>query len=113
MDLHTDVWASALIRRAELGGASAFVTRKGDVRGGDVLVKVSTLDGKARLYTTARDGEGELIWLDLSAGSLGDDERAVDDYARKRSGRDPDLWIVEIEDKEGRTFLTERIDANR
>ena len=51
MILSSDIWVSALIRRAEMGGAYATVVRKGDPRAGAVLVKV--LDrggGVARLY---------------------------------------------------------------
>jgi hypothetical protein len=107
--LKTGIWAAALIRRAEIGGAFATVARKGDADGGAVLVKVSTRDGRARLYAPALDGEGERIWLDLSAGPLGVEEAAVDEYARKRAASDPDLWIVEIEDRAGRHFLTEKV----
>jgi hypothetical protein len=110
-ELKTEFWASALIRRAEIGGAFAAVARKGDSDAGAVLVKVSTLDRRARLYAPARDGEGERIWLDLSAGSLGDDEAQVDAAIRKRAETDPDLWVVEVEDKHGRHFLTEPVDA--
>jgi hypothetical protein len=110
-ELKTDFWASALMRRAAIGGAFAGVTRKGDTDAGAVLVKVATMDGKARLYGPARDGQGERIWLDLSAGPLGDAEADVDAYVRKRAGTDPDLWVVEIEDKHGRHFLMERVDS--
>lgn len=110
-ELKTDFWASALIRRASLGGAFAGVTRKGDADAGAVLVKVATLDRRARLYAPARDGAGERVWLDLSCGSLGDDEAAVDEYVRKRASADPDLWVIEVEDKHGRHFLEERVDS--
>lgn len=110
-ELKTDFWVSALLRRAQGEGVFAGITRKGDADAGAVLIKVSTLDGRARLYAPARAGEGDRIWLDLSAGTLGDEERAVDAYARKRADGDPDLWVVEIEDKKGRHFLQERVDA--
>jgi hypothetical protein len=107
--LKTEFWVAALIRRAQGEGAFAALTRKGDADAGAVLVKVATLDGRARLYAPAQDGEGQRVWLDLSAGPLGDDERAVDAHAAARAARDPDLWIVEIEDRAGRPFLTEPI----
>ncbi|MGE0596606.1 MAG: DUF1491 family protein [Hyphomonadaceae bacterium] len=110
-ELKTEFWVHALIRRAQVAGAFAAVARKGDVDAGAVLVKVATLDGKARLYAPARDGEAERIWIDLSAGSLGADEGDVDAYARKRAETDPDLWVVEIEDRAGRSFLLERVDS--
>ena len=46
--LKTSIWVAALIRRAEIGGASAFVARKGEADAGAVIVKVSLLDGSAR-----------------------------------------------------------------
>lgn len=110
-ELKTDFWVSALVRRATIAGAFAGVTRKGDPDGGAVLVKVATLDGRARLYAPARAGEGERIWLDLSAGVLGEIEADVDAAIRRRADMDPDLWVIEVEDKKGRHFLEERVDA--
>jgi len=109
-ELKTDFWATALIRRAQIGGAFAGVVRKGDTDAGAVLVKVATMNKRARLYAPARNGEGERIWLDLSAGTLGDDEADVDAAVRKRVENDPDLWVIEIEDKYGRNFLMEPVD---
>jgi hypothetical protein len=109
-ELKTDFWASALLRRAQIGGAFAAVVRKGDTDAGAVLVKVATLDGRARLYGPARNGDGERIWLDLSAGKLGDVEADVDADIRRRVDDDPDLWVVEIEDRQGRHFLEEPVD---
>jgi hypothetical protein len=109
-ELKTEFWASALIRRAEIAGAFAGIVRKGDKDAGAVLVKVATMDGRARLYGPARNGEGERIWLDLSAGTLGDAEADVDVYVGKRRESDPDLWVIEIEDRQGRHFLEEPVD---
>ena len=111
IELKTEFWASALIRRASIAGAFTGVVRKGDSDAGAVLVKVATLDGKARLYAPARNGEGERVWLDLSAGALGDEEREVDAAIRKRTSSDPDLWVIEVEDKAGRHFLEEPVDT--
>lgn len=110
-ELKTDFWASALIRRAQIAGAFAGVVRKGDADAGAVLVKVATLDRRARLYAPARNGAGERVWLDLSAGTLGDDEAEVDAAIRKRMEKDPDLWVIEVEDKWGRHFLDEPVDS--
>jgi hypothetical protein len=113
MQLKTEIWVQALIRRAEVGGAFAGVVRKGDTDAGAVLVKVASLDGRARLYAPAQDNEGQRVWLDLSSGALGDGEAEVDAYARKRAENDPDLWIVEVEDRHARHFLTEPVDAGK
>ena len=112
-ELKTEIWVQALIRAVQVGGAFATVVRRGDRDAGAVMVKVSTLDGRARLYAPAQNGEGERIWLDLSAGSLGDNEREVDAYALKRGESDPDVWLVEIEDRNGRNFLIDPVDTRQ
>jgi hypothetical protein len=108
MELHSDIWVYALIRRAELGGAFATVARKGDARSGAVLVK--TLDrrsGHTRLYAQAVRRDGEEVWMRPVRSS---DEIDVDAYVERAARIDPDLWVVEIEDPDGRRFLTERVE---
>ncbi len=109
MLLSTDIWVGALIRRAELGGAFAVVARKGDPRAGAVLVKVLNRgDGTARLYSEATRGDGERVWMQPVASQQ---EADLDAYIERSRRIDPDLWVVEIEDREGRHFLTEAVEA--
>ncbi|MGD2132999.1 MAG: DUF1491 family protein [Maricaulaceae bacterium] len=103
--LRTDIWASALIRRAQAGGAFAAVVARGDADAGAVLVKINLLDGRARLRAPMLDIDGERVWID----PLGRDEPAAeaeaDAYIRRRREADRDLWVIEIEDRHGRDFL--------
>jgi hypothetical protein len=108
--LPTRIWIEALTRRAQLAGASAFIVQHGDDARGDVLIKVARLDGTAAAYTPSMNLEGERVFLNLSQQGIGPDEAGVDDYVRRAKGRDRDLWIIEIEDREGRTFLTEPVE---
>jgi hypothetical protein len=106
--LDTDIWVYALIRRANLGGASAVVARKGDARGGAVLVKlVNARAGTVRLLSEATRGDGERVWMEPSAAT---DEADLDAYIARTARFDPDLWVVEIDDPEGRHFLTEPVE---
>ena len=107
MLLSTDLWVSALIRRAELAGAFATVARKGDARAGTVIVKAfDTSSRRARLYSEAFGPDGERLWMQPVQSEV---ESELDDYLKRQMGYDPDLWIVEIEDREGRHFITERV----
>ena len=108
MLLSTDVWVGALIRRAELGGAFAMVARKGDPRAGAVLVK--TLDrreGVCMLFAEAFRGDGERVWMNPTASRQ---EPDLDRYIERAVRVDHDLWVVEIEDRDGRHFLTEPVE---
>lgn len=108
MLLSTDIWVGALIRRAELGGAFAMVVRKGDPRAGAVLVKlVNRREGVTRLYSEATRGDGERVWMEPVAS---DSEADLDAYIERTRRIDPDVWVVEIEDAQGRHFLTEAVE---
>jgi hypothetical protein len=105
--LSSDVWVSALIRRAEIGGGFATVSRKGDARAGTVIVKVfNTSDRTARLYSEAFGPGGERLWMQPVESEF---ENELDDYLQRQIKYDPDLWIVEIEDRQGRHFITEKV----
>ena len=109
MLLSTDIWVSALIRRAELAGAFAVVARKGDPRAGAVLVKaLDRRAGTARLYAEATKGDGERVWMQPVPS---DAEAELDAYVERARRIDPDLWVVEIDDVQGRHFLTEAVEA--
>tara|TARA_R110000850_G_scaffold441_10_gene2769 strand:- start:17481 stop:17858 length:378 start_codon:yes stop_codon:yes gene_type:complete len=109
--LPSRLWVEALIRRAEVAGASAFVVQKGDADRGDTLIKVARLDGTATAYTPSTNLDGDRVFRDLSVQGVGPDEADVDAYVQRARQRDSDLWIIEIEDRHGRHFLTEDIES--
>lgn len=107
-ELRTKIWVDALVRRAETGLASAYVTRHGDEDAGTVLVKVVDADRLAHLYVPARDERGERIWARFRGGPVAEPE--ADEYCRRRVEDDPDIWLVEIVDRQARHFLTETVE---
>ncbi len=108
--LPSGLWVDALMRRAQLEGASVFVLQKGDASRGDILIKVASLNGAARALVPRTNMDGERVFVDLIAQNIGPEEHAVDEYIARARDRDRDLWIVEIEDREGRHFLTEPVE---
>ena len=105
--LKSGIFVRALVRRAEVAGAQAYVVRKGSEEAGAIFLKVSRLDGSCVVLNQARDGEGELVWA-RPLGEACDDARAGA-YFERQIKFDPDLWILEIEDREGRAFVDEKI----
>ena len=100
--LTTDVWVSAYLTRLRLIDIPVFVTRKGDPTAGSVIVKLNTLDGQARAFQRQFDlMSGERTWVTLAEGSEAD----VDASLTKQASFDPDLWVIEVEDKQGRHLL--------
>ncbi len=107
MLLSSDLWVSALIRRAQIEGAYATVVKKGDARAGSVIVKAyDTSTRTARLFTEAFGADGDRLWIQPVTS---DSESELDAYIARQRGYDPDLWVVEIEDGQGRHFITETV----
>jgi len=112
--LPTHLWVDALVRRALSAGAAAFILQRGDASRGDVLVKVAELNGHARLYGPAMGMDGSRVFLDFTGvQGVGPDETAVDDYISRARARDHDLWVIEVEDRDARHFITEPIQKDR
>lgn len=102
--LATGFWVAAYLTRLREAAIPAYVTAKGDPTAGAVIVKCATLDGQARAFERSYDLLNDLrTWVIFAEGA----EPAVDAALRRQRTRDPDLWIVEIEDREGRTLLEE------
>jgi len=100
--LTADFWVRAYLRRLRSADIPAFVTGRGDATAGAVLVKLNTLDGQASVWQRTFDPmSGKRIWSVLAEGA----ETDVDGAIERQKGFDPDLWVVEVEDRAGRHLL--------
>lgn len=104
MKLTAEIWVSAYLTRLRLVEIPAFVVARGDATAGAVLIKLNTLDGNACLFQRSFDlMTGDRKWIVLTEGG----EPMVDQSVAKQRGFDPDLWVIEVEDKQGRHLLDE------
>ena len=109
MRLRADIFVAALIRRVQSQGAIAMLRRRGAAEAGAIFVRLDRLDGTAALFGPApqseidEDGHRRFVrvhkedWIE---------SQAVEDRLKREIGFDSDLWIVEIEDRAGRDFLS-------
>jgi hypothetical protein len=105
--LKAGIFVRALIRRVQVAGASAFVVRSGMEEAGAIILIIAKLNGQVLVLNQTRDAKGELAWAQPLGGWC--DEARANAWCAKQIGFDPDLWIVEIEDREGRAFVDEPI----
>ncbi len=108
MRLRSDFWVAAYLRRCDVEGVAAVLRRRGAAEAGAVYVKHDRLDGGASLYGPAPQSEtgdaGGRRFLRLHKEAA---IEAIDAEARlkREIAFDPDIWIVEVEDRAGRIFL--------
>ena len=102
--LTAEFWVRAYLNRLRLAAIPAYVTARGDATAGSVIVKVATMDGQAQALQRSFDlMTGERVWVTLAEGA----ETDVDEVLARQRSRDRDLWIIEVEDREGRHLLDE------
>ena len=100
--LTSSFWVQAYIKKLNLLGVPAFVVSHGDDTAGAIIVKVNKLNGDAVLFERSFSLDKNLNqWSKFESG----DEKRLDELLSRQLSRDRDLWIVEIESREGNPFL--------
>jgi len=108
MRLKSEIWVKAYLRRCQYEGAPAVLVRRGDADAGAIYVKVSRLDGTAKLFGPAPagldDAREQRHWQPCLPGEQAKESEA-DAYLQRQIEFDPDIWIVAVDDSAGRHFL--------
>lgn len=98
--LPTHIWIGAQIRRLSAEAVPVAVLHKGEANSGLVIVKMNLLGDGFRVFSQARDMDGAMGWMAaLKGGTV--EETEADAYIERSLKRDPDLWVVEVEDRSG------------
>lgn len=106
--LKTGLVIEAALRLATQQAIPMVVARRGDADAGAILIKLNQLEHGFMVLAQTRSLEGELGWL-RATGPEAVDEQAAEAYIARQVKRDPDLWVVEIEDRTGRHLFAGRI----
>lgn len=107
--LKADIWVAAYLRSVRAQGGFAYLVRRGAEEAGSVLLHVEGPAGHATVYSPGYL-DGERTWL-KSSGIDPVPVADADSYIQRRLATDPDLWVVEVEDRAGRHFLTEPVEG--
>jgi hypothetical protein len=114
MRLKSGIWVAAYIRRCHIEGAFAVVRRRGADEAGAVFIKIDRLDGTVDLYGPApQTAFEEARPADRAFSSCFATQPVpqadAESYLSRELRFDPDIWIVEVEDRAGRHFLDQLV----
>lgn len=110
MRLKSAVWVAAYVRRLSMEGIPVAVVRRGAEEAGAIFVKINRLDGTAEVYGPAPqtsfddDHPNERLWM-RTTGDSPVEEAKAEDFLSRQHRFDPDLWVVEVEERHGRHLL--------
>jgi hypothetical protein len=108
MRLKAGIWIKAYIRRCQSEGVPAVVVRHGDDDAGSIFIRINRLDGTSQIYGPAPAGLDEADTHRQLMAMLGGRfvcDAEADAYLLREREFDSDLWIVEVESRDGRHFL--------
>ena len=108
MRLRSEIWVKAYLRRIQIEGAAGYVIRRGDANAGTILICVSSDLGLSLLTPVPSDeGDGgERYWSERISAAR-ESHIEVKKQLDREASFDPDIWVIEIEDRQGRHFLGE------
>ena len=110
MRLKSGIWVSAYLRRCAVAGVQAVLRRRGAEEAGAIFIKIDRLDGTVDLFGPAPQTEFDAAQpvdraFMASLRDLPKPNDEVEAYLGKQVRFDPDIWIVEVDDRKGRNFL--------
>ena len=107
MRIRSDIWVSAYLRHCQAAGAAVVVVRRGDRDAGAIYLCVNRLDGSVGLYGPAPAGlesaSRDRRWVKCFEDPVSETEASR--YLARQADVDPDIWVIEVEDRSGRHFL--------
>jgi hypothetical protein len=108
--LKAKFWVAAYLRQVQLSDAFATVARHGDDDAGHIFIRVMDHDGRSGLLSATTDIDGNRVWRVVQA--LTKMESNLDELLEREIKRDSDCWIIDVEDRLGHHYLTEKIEGS-
>jgi len=100
--LTTEFWVAAYLARLRQAAIPVYIAAKGDPTAGAVAMKCATMDGRATLWRRVFDPLADTrTWV----CTMDAPESEIDAALHRERARDPDLWVIEVEDRRGRHLL--------
>ena len=100
MRVTTDIWVSALTRRAFSTGGYAAIVHRGSSEAGAVMITVRNRMGETTLYAPAPQTSydetkpEDRLFVEVTKS---DDPELIDKKIERERKFDPDLWVVDLD----------------
>ena len=108
MGLTTGIWVSAQVRICDRAFIPATIVRHGNDDAGTVLVKINRFEAGVTVFAQTSSSGNEPAWS-RGTGPNPVSEAEADAYIERQVKYDPDVWVLEIEDRKGQYKLDGKV----
>ncbi len=106
--LKAEIWVKAHLRRCFSSGLTAVIANSGAPEAGAIHVQVTISSSQVRVFAPAPgpayNEDGQRTWSQPLGNEPVTPEKASEYFNRQKSF-DPDIWIVDIDDRHGTGLL--------
>ncbi|HKX78591.1 MAG TPA: DUF1491 family protein [Novosphingobium sp.] len=95
---------ASLIRLVTTEGGFAAVLHKGHREAGTLLVVLTENGANSAAYERMPQADGSRKWT-CSRRAIDHNPSEFSEYVARRSGQDPDLWVIELDIVRGERFI--------
>lgn len=95
--IRTALWVQAQLRVCDRAGLPLVVRRRGDPDAGAIVLLIDRGVPGVVVMSQTRDELGRLAWL-RPLGAEPAPEAKAEEFVTRTTKRDPDVWVIEIED---------------
>lgn len=93
--LASAVWVQAFLRRCDLAAVPVYVLRRGDADAGEIWLKLVKGTDEVSILQVSREDHTSTVHKVLG-------ELEADRHLARQETYDPDLWVIEVDDRAGR-----------
>lgn len=104
--LSAEMTAQSLLRKVNQEGGFATVLKKGDRISGAILIICVEKGKDPRLLEKMPSLDGPSTWQVIWPQDT-DKKQDLDEYLKRRSGFDPDLWLIELDIPDAERLIAE------
>jgi hypothetical protein len=95
--IRTALWVQAQLRLCDIKNIPLVIRRRGDPDAGAIVILVNRPGSGVVALSQTRDLDGRLAWLrPLGADPV--EEATAEEFVTRTVKRDPDVWVIEVED---------------
>ena len=100
MSLSSEFIVNAFIKTARLNMLDAYMVRRGDSKSGEIFLRLNNLCGQSKIYSY-RKANIKNYW-EVYGSDTWQEDSLINDKIKKIISIDSDIWVLELEDKQGR-----------